>query len=125
MNNGQFPKGRSGNPGGRPTMPSELRVKCRDLTAKALETLEAAMTEGDSTSSRVRAAEMILAYGWGRPAERVSIEAAEPARPFEKLTTEQLAALADRVKTLQAFKATMRAEGIASLELPNESASPR
>lgn len=109
MNNGQFPKGRSGNPGGRPTMPSELRLKCRELTTKALETLEAAMTEGDSTASRVRAAELVLAYGWGKPAERVSLEAAEPERPLARLTTEEVAALAQRARNLMEIRSAMQA----------------
>ena len=74
-------RGQSGNPSGRPKRPETIEARriiadvkeaARQLTPKALETLESAM---DATSApwaaKVTAAMGVLAYGWGRPKETI------------------------------------------------------
>jgi hypothetical protein len=61
--NGRFPKGRSGNPGGRPL---------RRLTTDAIEALVAVLEERKSpAAARVAAANALLDRGWGRPAQMI------------------------------------------------------
>ena len=74
-------RGQSGNPCGRPQRPQTIEARrviadvkeaARQLTPKALATLESAM---DATSApwaaKVTAAMGVLAYGWGRPKETI------------------------------------------------------
>jgi hypothetical protein len=64
-----FPKGKSGNPGGRPKGDIELRRAARERTAEALATLVNVMRTSKSPSARVIAAEAILSRGWGKPVQ--------------------------------------------------------
>lgn len=62
-----FPRGKSGNPGGRPKGDIELRRAARERTAEALETLINIMRNGKAASAaRVSAAQAILDRGWGK-----------------------------------------------------------
>jgi hypothetical protein len=74
-------KGQSGNRSGRPKRPETIEARkviadvkeaAREMTPKALATLDAAM---DATSApwaaKVTAAMGVLAYGWGRPKETI------------------------------------------------------
>jgi hypothetical protein len=72
MRKGQFVKGADPrrNPGGRPKIPSEFKQKCRDFTREQLfdawsqEVLE----RGEHW---MKAAELIAAYGEGKPPQAV------------------------------------------------------
>ena len=63
--NGRVVGGGSLNPGGRPKGYAEFRAKCREHDMAAIETLVAAL--GDEKLC-VQAAQVLLAYGWGKPA---------------------------------------------------------
>lgn len=67
---GQFKKGKSGNPGGRPKLTPEmveLREAARAKTAEALQVLIDVMSDaGAPSSARVTAASEVLDRGWGR-----------------------------------------------------------
>lgn len=71
-------KGRftGGNPGGgRPKMPEELKEAFRELTSKAKDTLVEIMCDPCAKeTARIRAAEIILERGWGKPEQAVSLE---------------------------------------------------
>lgn len=63
---GQFVKGVSGNPGGRPKTIQEIRDLARSYTAEAMEALLRIATSGKNESARVSAANSILERGWGK-----------------------------------------------------------
>lgn len=70
-----FPKGKSGNPGGRPKKTQEeydLEAACRALAPEAVEVLARVMREGKAESSRVRAAETVIDRGFGKAAQVVT-----------------------------------------------------
>lgn len=74
---GRFPKGVSGNPGGRPKSNVELVEAARELTPMALQVWEKAMTDfleghGDAAQA-LKAASDAMVRGWGKPPERVAV----------------------------------------------------
>jgi hypothetical protein len=81
---GQFPKGSSGNPGGRPKLVVSVRDAARAHTDLALGCLVKATKKGSIT-----AAGMLLDRGWGRPAQMLDVRALFQRR-LDELTTEEL-----------------------------------
>lgn len=63
-----FPKGVSGNPGGKPKAEYDFRNLCRDHSPEAVETLLSVMRKEKAMSSaKVQAARVLLSYAWGAP----------------------------------------------------------
>ena len=74
--NGHFPKGESGNPGGRPRDEQKVAELSRSSTREAIETLAELMRSGNEERVRGTAAQALLDRGWGKPkVEVVSDEA--------------------------------------------------
>ena len=65
--NGQFPKGFSGNPGGRPRDEQKVAELARSYTREAIETLVELMRRGNDERVRGTAAQALLDRGWGKP----------------------------------------------------------
>jgi hypothetical protein len=61
-----FPKGVSGNPGGRKPMPPEHVEAFRATTAEAIETLVEMMRGAEKDSDRLKAIDTLLERAWGR-----------------------------------------------------------
>ena len=80
VNAGQFQKGVSGNPGGRPREIGEIRDLARAHTADAIEALRGIAVDLTApASARVAASEALLNRAWGRPSLAISAEGeAEP-----------------------------------------------
>jgi hypothetical protein len=67
-----FAKGKSGNPGGRPKIPEDVKEACRALTPMAISTLQEVCASGETPPGvRVAAAEAILNRAWGRPVQEI------------------------------------------------------
>jgi hypothetical protein len=66
---GTFPKGKSGNPGGRPKLAAEVRERAQSLTPAAIETLVDICRNSSNDSARVSAANALLDRGWGKPTQ--------------------------------------------------------
>jgi len=71
--------GYTGNPGGRPKMPPELREAIQGHSAKAVEVLASILADpAAKAADRIRAAEVLLARAWGLPVQ--AVEDLTPAR---------------------------------------------
>lgn len=76
-----FQPGKSGNPGGRPKLPEDVkhvRELAREYTVQAVETLVDVMDKGGH-AARVAAANAILERGWGKAEQPI---VGDPANPL-------------------------------------------
>ena len=89
-------KGYTGNPGGRPKMPEELKRAFQEATPVALATLLQIAQEGENEGARVRASEALLDRAWGKPVQQVEADVhdSRPTVDTSKLTPDQKAVLA-------------------------------
>lgn len=109
--NGQFQKGKSGNPGGRPKELAQVKELARAHTVEAVETLVEVMKTARSAVARIMAADSVLNRGWGKPTQAVELTGKD-GRPIQ---TEQvgpdLSKLSDeQIKELEGLLAAASAE---------------
>lgn len=78
-NRTSFRPGQSGNPGGRPKEPPELREAIRSHAMAAVETLVKCLG-AKQWSVRVRAAEAILDRAYGKPAQTLEVDSGDRVR---------------------------------------------
>jgi len=71
--NGRFVKGQSGNPGGRPKALSEFVNTCQSLTPELVGLVMEVARKGRG-NDKVAAAALLWSYGFGKPAQAVSLE---------------------------------------------------
>src|SRR5271154_2422298 len=67
-------KGQSGNPGGRPKARIDLQALARQRTPEAIATLVRIMRNTKNLMAAKGAAEILLAYGYGRPQNVVTFD---------------------------------------------------
>ena len=68
-----FPKGVSGNPGGRPKVLGDVQELARQKSPEAIETLSKIMRdEKAAPAARVAAANALLDRGYGKPTQPIS-----------------------------------------------------
>lgn len=84
-----FPKGRSGNPGGRHKGTAEVRKLARDYTNLAITTLASICRKADRDTARVAAASALLDRGYGKPSTEIDIHLTLQ-KMLEGMSTEQL-----------------------------------
>jgi hypothetical protein len=71
----QFPKGASGNPGGRPSIPDELKAKLKDGYAEAVDFWINTLRDDEMNwDYRNKAATNIAAYAYGKPKEIIDMD---------------------------------------------------
>lgn len=74
--NGRFKKGVSGNNGGRPKLPEELKEAFKAAAPDALRVLVGIINDETARhSDRIRAAEVVLDRGYGKPVQAVDLDA--------------------------------------------------
>ena len=86
----QFPKGTSGNPGGRPSIPDELKAKLRDGYAEAVDFWISTLKD-DSVNwdYRNKAATNIAAYAYGKPKEIIDMDISGSINKIEVVFTDE------------------------------------
>lgn len=68
-------KGQVLNPTGRPKKIKELTVRCRNMTEDILNVLHSILMDKEHRGGdRIRAGELILAYGYGKPQQTVTLD---------------------------------------------------
>lgn len=87
-----FAKGQSGNPGGRPRG-SGIAGLVRERTADGVEPVEVLLKimrdKKAAKRDRIKAAEVLLDRGWGKPQQQVEVTT-PPVADLSKLTVDQL-----------------------------------
>jgi hypothetical protein len=89
-----FPKGKSGNPGGRPKLPEDVK-HVRELARQYTESAIAALVEvldSDSAAGKVAAANALLDRGWGRAEQPITGADGGPVQTVSRI---ELVALTD------------------------------
>ena len=88
-----FPKGVSGNPGGRPKVLGDVQELAREQSPEAINTLAKIMTDEKAPpAARVAAANVLLDRGYGKPTQPISktLAKVDPST----MSDEELAAIA-------------------------------
>ena len=88
--NGQFSKGFSGNPGGRPRDEQKVAELARSYTREAIETLVELMRSGNDERVRGTAVQALLDRGWGKPKVEVVADGASSYIEALRLINEQI-----------------------------------
>ncbi len=71
-----FQPGKSGNPGGRPKAQTDLLNAARGHTVRSIAVLASALDDEDARV-RIKAAEVLLDRGWGKPGQSLALTGAE------------------------------------------------
>lgn len=87
-----FKKGQSGNPGGRPRIPADVKELARAMAKPAVDALaEIVKSKKAPAAARVSAAVALLDRGYGKPAQTIN---ANVRRSFSDISDAELAAIA-------------------------------
>ena len=90
-----FAPGQSGNPGGRPRIPDDVKALARSYTREAITTAAEIMRNPAETgTARMSAVNTILDRGWGKAPQHISVDNMEDLSDAE-LRAELAAAVAE------------------------------
>jgi hypothetical protein len=97
-----FQKGKTGNPGGRPKLPEDVK-HVRELARQYTEQAVAALVEvlgSDSAAGKVAAANALLDRGWGKSEQPITGPEGGPLQHAHKheMSDEALAAIAAQAR---------------------------
>ena len=103
--NGRFAPGISGNPGGRPKLPAEMREIFQAKGPEAAEILVKHLRNSDPRVS-VAAAREILDRAYGKPVQSINVDREERIKliavvPQKAATTEEWLKLIDQQKVIE------------------------
>lgn len=88
----RWKKGQSGNPSGYPKALVEVSKAAKEYTPESMKFLGKVLRdEKESTAARLKAVEILLDRGWGRPAQTLNVRR---ILDYSDLTDEELLALA-------------------------------
>jgi hypothetical protein len=70
-----FAPGQSGNPGGRPRLPDDVKQLARGYTREAILTAAEIMQNPEETgTTRMTAVNTLLDRGWGKPSQHLTVD---------------------------------------------------
>jgi hypothetical protein len=86
----KFPKGQSGNPGGRPKVLGEVQELARQHAPSAIAELARLALKAKNETARIAAIRELLDRGYGRPRQAVEVSApvGDPLDPLRVLMQE-------------------------------------
>lgn len=72
MSSTKWQKGKSGNPGGRPRVPDDLKKSCRRLALVGMKRIEDILRDKNADRREVIAAtKLCMEYGYGKPVQPI------------------------------------------------------
>lgn len=74
---GKFAKGQSGNPGGRPKLPEEIKEIARASSGDAFKRVVELMDSADDERVQLAAAKEVLDRAFGKPAQAMEVSGKE------------------------------------------------
>jgi hypothetical protein len=92
----RFPKGKSGNPGGRPKVLADLQELARQHVPAAIAELARLAVRAKSETARIAACRELLDRGYGKPRQGLEITPPPSADPI-RLLLDEIAA-GDRIQ---------------------------
>lgn len=98
-NGGRFKPGQSGNPGGKKPKSGDEKLAiqlAQDRSSEAMQVLLDIMLESGDPKARIKAAELVLAYGLGRPTQVVDAKVTGDAVDARAIIASALARIAER-----------------------------
>ena len=116
--------GQSANPGGRPSIPEEVKAALQAATPAAVATLVEIMTGGKSEDTRVKAANIILDRVYGKAAAQVDVRVHDVGAMHLQLLEEIRARRQERLGQAPIDVTPTHTDKVSEYEAPNPNDLP-